>query len=135
MDLFFSPLPQYFLLATGLSLCVYLFGTLKKEIWSLGSRNKKQHRYFDEVIESLGTNLETVRSTLKEVKEQKGAAMPATPPKAGMNLSKRTQALRLMRRGEGPEHIAAALSLPHREVELLLKIQRVLTSGVDNFTA
>jgi hypothetical protein len=52
------------------------------------------------------------------------AGIPFAPPsaKASLNLNKRTQALRMSRRGERVENIAASLSLPRREVELLLKI-------------
>ena len=47
-----------------------------------------------------------------------------TGTSAPLNVSKRSQALRLSRRGQAPERIAAALGLTRREVELLLKVQR-----------
>jgi DNA-binding NarL/FixJ family response regulator len=40
-----------------------------------------------------------------------------------MNLSKRLQALRLLRRGEDIGHVAAALGISRREVELLVRVQ------------
>jgi hypothetical protein len=46
-----------------------------------------------------------------------------------MNLNKRTQALRMHRRGEALETIAAALGIPSREVELLVKVQEVVRYG------
>ena len=52
--------------------------------------------------------------------------VPPAPLRSGLNLSKRTQALRMAARGETPEHIAAALSLPDSEVQLLLKVQRMV---------
>ena len=51
-------------------------------------------------------------------------------PKHGLNLSKRSHALRMHRRGEGAEQIAAALELPRQEVDLLLKVHRIIISNV-----
>lgn len=51
-------------------------------------------------------------------------------PRSCMNLSRRSQALRLHRRGESPAQIARALDLPRQEVDLLLKVHEiVLTSS------
>jgi hypothetical protein len=57
------------------------------------------------------------------------AALPGMP-RPGMNLTKRTQALRLHRQGEPPERIAAALELPRQEVDLLLKVHRIVLASV-----
>ena len=57
-------------------------------------------------------------------------APPPGLPKPGLNLSKRSHALRMHRRGEGAEQIAAALDLPRQEVELLLKVHRIVLSSV-----
>jgi hypothetical protein len=43
-----------------------------------------------------------------------------------MNLNKRIQAVRMHRRGDRPDQIAAALSLPKNEVALLLKVHEVV---------
>jgi DNA-binding NarL/FixJ family response regulator len=50
--------------------------------------------------------------------------------KAGMNITRRTQILRMHRRGEGTQAIAAALGLRRHEVELLVKIHSMAMSGV-----
>lgn len=129
MERFLSPLLQYFFLAAGLFFCVYLFVTLKREIQLLASRSKRQHQSHDERARDLESNLEQMRSTIQQAEEH-GAPVPLPIP-SGMNLSKRTQTLRLARRGESPEHIAAALSLPHREVELILKVHGILAASLD----
>ena len=54
----------------------------------------------------------------------------AAPPRNGLNMTKRSQALRLNRRGTSPAQIAAALELPLQEVELLLKIDRIVVSNL-----
>jgi hypothetical protein len=53
------------------------------------------------------------------------AAPAASGPRSGINLNKRVQALRLHRRGEDIGHIAAALGVPRREIELLLRIEQL----------
>ena len=58
-----------------------------------------------------------------------GVLEPALP-RPGLNLSKRSQALRLHRRGESAEKIAAELQLPRQEVDLLLKVHRIVLSTV-----
>src|SRR5882724_5540798 len=53
---------------------------------------------------------------------------PMAPPvpgfaRPGLNLNKRSQALRMHRQGENAARIAATLELPRQEVDLLLKVQ------------
>jgi len=50
----------------------------------------------------------------------------AVPVRSGINLSRRSQALRLYRRGETPEQIASSLMVPTGEVRLLLKVHRLV---------
>ena len=57
-------------------------------------------------------------------------APPAGLPKPGLNLNKRSQALRMHRHGEGAAQIASALELPRQEVDLLLKVHRIILSSV-----
>ena len=57
--------------------------------------------------------------------EPRGTAGVAV--RAGMNLTKRTQALRQYRLGQGLESIATELDLTRAEVDLLLKIQQIVS--------
>ncbi len=47
--------------------------------------------------------------------------------RAGVNLSKRTQALRQYRLGQGPDNIAKSLDMTKAEVVLLLKVQQIVS--------
>jgi hypothetical protein len=42
-----------------------------------------------------------------------------------LNLSKRVQAMRMLRRNEDVSHISAALGVTRREVELLIRVQKM----------
>jgi len=54
---------------------------------------------------------------------------PARRPPA-LNMTKRSQALRRHRQGDPPEEIAAALDLPHQDVDFLLKVHRIVLSSL-----
>jgi len=63
-----------------------------------------------------------------EVRELPPATSPPAvgPPRSGMNLTKRSQILRLHRRGDSPEQIATGLEIPLQEVTLLLKVHHIV---------
>jgi hypothetical protein len=52
--------------------------------------------------------------------------VPAPMTLQGMNLTNRTKALRMHRRGEAVPSIAAALGVQQEEIELLLKMDRLM---------
>lgn len=82
-------------------------------------------------MEDLHATLESLSARLKELETRPlpGALEPAAP-RAGINLSKRSQAIRLHRRGETADRIAAELQVPRQEVELLLKVHRIVLSTI-----
>jgi hypothetical protein len=113
------------LAATGL--CLFLLWRAHALLRTLSGRAKQREedtRRLTERLDSLGSR----------VQELECAPAPANTvpvmPRAGMNLNKRSQALRLHRQGERPDQIAAALELPRQEVELLLKVHRIVMANV-----
>jgi hypothetical protein len=82
-------------------------------------------------IAELRTALEAMAAELHLIQHAPGsdAQIPGAP-KSGFNLSKRTQALRMHRRGEDAAKIASALELPRQEVDLLFKVHRIVLSNV-----
>jgi hypothetical protein len=64
---------------------------------------------------------------LADLRRQPQGPAPASP-RAGLNLCKRSQALRMHRKGEPPDRIAAALEVPLQEVDLLIKVHRIVLS-------
>jgi len=79
---------------------------------------------------SFHRRLDTFAVELQELRQEPVLAEPAAHPKAGLNLSKRSQALLMHRHGEGSEKIAAALEVSCQEVELLIKIHRIVMSTI-----
>jgi hypothetical protein len=112
------PLLPYLLTAAGLFSSLALFVTLKREI-RLHLFRQKTH------IEQMLARLdEADRAPQPAVPELAMMLVPA-PLRAGLNLNTRVHALRMLRRGEDVGHIAAALGVPRREVELLIHVQAV----------
>jgi biopolymer transport protein ExbB/TolQ len=72
-----------------------------------------------------------VQALAQELEEERRAALDRVAgPKQGMNLTRRSQALRMHRLGQSPENIAAALGISRREVDLLLKVHQTVLETV-----
>jgi hypothetical protein len=114
----------YLMIAAGLLATLVLFISLKQEIRGLVRRQKAR------MEEMAGRLVEPAPM------EEERVEMVA-PLRAGLNLSKRVHALRMLRRGEDVSHVAAALGVPRKEVELLIRVQsmgraRSVGAGLDS---
>ena len=109
-----QPLIQCILLALALIASLALFVTLKQEIQAHARKNRRR--------------MEEISARLSEASGQRPPeAVVVTPPtRSGFNLNRRTQAIRLLRRGENVSHIAAVLGVPQREIELLIRVRRIV---------
>ena len=81
-------------------------------------------------IQALRDKVDALSAQIHDLQSHPPVASPAGLPKPGLNLSKRSQALRMHRHGEGAAQIASALELPRQEVDLLLKVHRIILSSV-----
>ena len=109
--------------AAALATCIYLFATVKREC-------AEQRRAAAERAESLAGALRQLEARIAEVERDLEGTPSIAAAGSGMNLNRRTQALRLIRKGEAPDRIAAVLSLPLKEVELLSKVNRVASERI-----
>jgi hypothetical protein len=123
-DWILHPLIYYFLLAVAMSLCLYLFLAVQRQIQAAETRAGRDAQKLRS--ELLGLELELARLR-GELEEKAVAAAPSLAPQPAMNLNRRTQALRMARRGDRPDQIAAALQIPDSEVNLLLKVHRTVS--------
>jgi len=114
----------------GLGVVLFLFLETRRQQEDFQVRwNKRQQMMQAEVgkLRSLTTDL---AARLEDAERRSATlAAPAQPP-SGLNLNRRSQAIRMFRRGERPEQIAAALAIPLAEVQLLLKVHRILTAEI-----
>ena len=101
----------YVLLTVGLAASLALFVSLKRDLRSAAIRDRKK--------------MEAIASRIAEASVPRETEMVLIPaaPRPGMNVSKRVHAMRMVRRNEDVSRIAAALNVPRREVELLIRVQ------------
>lgn len=117
----------------GLAGTLGLFWTLKRENAALGRRIRLDREETVAAVELLRTaiaRLETDLAAARDDTVQSAKPAPSLLPGASMNLSKRTQALRMHRRGEPLDQIASVLGIARREVELLVKVQNAVRFGM-----
>jgi hypothetical protein len=76
-----------------------------------------------------------MNTRLNEAEERASTPMVPSPARRSVNLSRRSQVIRLWRRGEPIETTAVTLGLPRREVELLLKVQQASAAAVGATTS
>jgi hypothetical protein len=107
----------YILIAAGLLSTLALFLTLKREMRGQAQRQKAR-------IEEMVIRLTEAERPAQTAMEPAVAFVPALL-RAGLNLNKRVHAMRMLRRGEDVSHIAAALGVPRKEVELLIRVQAI----------
>lgn len=124
MDWMLHALLPLALAAVGLLLSLLLFLSLKRDLVSVRKLWAGERQSLLTAHEQLREEIHQLRQRVQEGM-QPAEVTPAPQLVSGMNLSRRAQVLRMARRGERPEQIAAALGIPLREVELLLKIQEV----------
>jgi len=128
MNALVQPMLFCILLAAGLSLCLYLFLTVKAEVRGL-ARGRLAEAPKIEALEGAFQEtrlaVQRIEGELRDVEAQTGMLVSPAQAKSGLNLSKRTEVLRLHRAGKDAPCIAASLSLPRAEVELLIKVHRI----------
>jgi hypothetical protein len=105
--------------------CLLYAFVLHVKARSLAHLIMKQREYFESRMERWAEEMQSLRADLSAE-----AMRPPTGQQA-LNLNKRGQVLRMRRRGENPETIAAALGLPRNEVDLMLKVHRLALEQVD----
>jgi hypothetical protein len=135
LERYFIPLAPYVLLAVIAILGLGYLASLEKDLRCLKFRLSGPRQAEGALSKSLAQNLkievEDLSARVKDAEERAGLMLPA-PQRANLNLNKRTQAIRMSRRGEATENIAATLSLSRREVELLLKVYSLTLRAPDS---
>jgi len=116
------PLAPFVLIGITAVVCLFFFLCLEHEMRLMNARSKRRERAQDAAARDVKAQIAELSVRMTEAEERAGILVAPTPPKSGLNLNKRTQVIRMSRRGEQPDTIAASLNLPRREVELLLKV-------------
>jgi hypothetical protein len=134
LERYLIPLAPYVLVAAASIVCLILFGSLEKEVRRLKLR-LQDHARSGGSAEDLGLKLADLSARIHDIEERGGIMATPLSLKPSLNLNKRTQVLRMSRRGEPAANIAASLSVPRREVELLLKIYGLTLNSSNEITS
>ena len=110
-----SGIIPYALLAVGLAATLLLFVSVKREIYLTRLKNRRQ-------MEELIARMDVAKT---RDPEPVIAQTSAPTPRSGLNLSSRVQAMRMLRRNEDISHVAAALGVTRKEIELLIRVQAI----------
>ncbi len=126
------PLAPFLLIAINSVLCLFFFLCLEHEMRIMKLRWKRRQMAQESATVDLKAQVAELNARVLDTEERTGVLVAPIPPRSGLNLNKRSQVIRMSRRGEQAEKIAASLNLPQREVELLLKVYgRVVYSSND----
>ena len=119
------------LVLAGVALSLFAMYRSKAMVRAAEQRVAAERRQSLENVGELQRSVESMSAQLLDLRREPVPTFPmAVQPKAGLNLSKRSQALRMHRRGDAPEQIAEALDVPSQEVDLLVKVHRIVMSTV-----
>lgn len=109
---------------------VYAFCCTQRTAQNAAAELANARQEYADAIEIMRKEIETIAAGLRDSPRQMNLdPLPGTP-KPGMNLSRRSQALRLRRKGESPQKIAETLDMPRQEVDLLLKVHEIVLNNV-----
>jgi hypothetical protein len=103
------------LLALSVAAAMALFLSLKYEVRVQARRDRAR---LDQILNRL--------QDAERPAPEPAQGLPAPVAlRAGMNINKRMQAVRLLRRGEDIGHVAAVLGVTRSEIELLMRVQKI----------
>ena len=130
------PITQYTLTGVGLISSLTLWASSKVELRQVRRSMKSSLAELEKGVTNLNASIDDVRRTKSAVPEPALLPAPAPAPvpvpvMQGLNLTRRTQILRMKRRGENAQSIAATLQIPIGEVSLILKMEQLQGASLE----
>jgi hypothetical protein len=121
-----NPLTTYAITGTGLIALLFLWVGAKVE-------TSKCRHDIAAMKECTDTTLRELTLRVEEIvaRPEPEAVQEYSVVANSLNLTRRTRALRMRRRGDAPHTIAAALNISRGEVDLMLKVDQMLQSPGD----
>lgn len=125
-----QPLELFGVLALTGTCLLYTF-LLHLKMRAIIGRSREDREQLERRLSEVLEAAERLRVEREETATARPAPVPVPPAGQPLNLNKRGQVLRMRRRGENSETIAAALSIPQNEVDLLLKVHQMSLEQVE----
>ncbi len=114
------------LLAASVAVFCVLLSRLRRRVSALERAALEESERVQAVLQMLDGAIDCLSEQGRDACERAGVLVAPAPPRSGLNLGKRSQALRLHRHGEPADKIAMNLDLPQADVKLLLKIHETV---------
>ena len=119
-----EPLAMYAALAASSAAALYLFITAKADLRRQEVRHEGQVRDLQQCLEAVQSRLTALEADAEF--EARSRADVSAPALHGVNVQKRSEALRMCRRGASPEVIMSRLGISQAEAVLLMKVHSAL---------
>ncbi|HTW66622.1 MAG TPA: hypothetical protein VME17_18500 [Bryobacteraceae bacterium] len=127
----FLTLLPFLTVAANLILVLGILCTLSQRVRQLRAGAAKQDAALKSEAARLSAELAELKThltaKLQEIEEPDQSLLPAAAASAnGVNNTLRSKVLKMHRLGQSPERIAGSLRLPQGEVDLLVKVHRIV---------
>jgi len=116
---------------TGAAASVFALQRVHRLVRDAGRRREPVTADQSAELQSLRDSLQTLAAQVQELRNTSPMTLEPGTPRPGLNLSKRSRTLRMHRRGESIEQIATSLTVPRQEVDLLVKVHRIVLSTIE----
>jgi type II secretory pathway component PulM len=117
------------LTAVGVSWFAFVYA--KSLVQAANRRTDELQHEMDRTVQATKAGLEELSADVQDMGRQPSVTAAPARLRGGLNLTTRSQVLRLHRRGESAEQIASILEIPKQEVDLLLKVHRIVLSTME----
>jgi hypothetical protein len=118
------------LVLAGLAASLLAVFWMQRAVRAAAQRAEAARVESEAAIEGIRNELEACARQLRELRQDPPKTALGSLPGPGLNVSRRSQALRMHRRGDTPEQVASTLGVPLQEIELLLKVHRIVVAAL-----
>jgi hypothetical protein len=120
-----APILLMAVLSAGL---LYMFLRLRHHAATLRKALQSAEETHATELRETRTALADLAERVRQAEDRAGVLVAPKPLPSGLNLNKRSQAVRMLRRGATVDTVASTLMLPLPEVQLLLRVQQLAAS-------
>jgi len=125
MAVFMNLLP-YLLWITGISLSLAMFYGVSRRVQRLRNRVGQCEARLQSETADLMNRIASLKLRLTELEEEPPVPTTTLATGSGLDGTIRSKVLKMDRLGQSPEKIADTLHLPKGEVELLVRVHRIV---------
>ncbi len=124
----FLTLLPYLTVVANLTLVLGILFTVSQRVRELRGGVRKHEAALQSETARLSAEIAELKTKLQEIEEPSQSLLPATAPAnpTGVNSTLRSKVLKMHRLGQSPERIAGSLRIPKGEVDLLVKVHRIV---------